>query len=33
MKDEDTVLTKKPDSKVVDRLIISIYKDYLSSIL
>ena len=33
MKDEDTVLTKKPDSKAVERLVISIYKDYLREVL
>ena len=33
MKDEDTVLTKKPDSKAVDRLVYSIYRDYLMEVL
>ena len=33
MKDEDTVLTKKPDSKAVDRLVYSIYRDYLIDVL
>ena len=33
MKDEDTILTKKPDSKAVDRLVYSIYRDYLMEVL
>ena len=33
IKDEDTVLTKKPDSKAVDRLVYSIYRDYLTEVL
>lgn len=33
MKDEDTVLTKAPDSKAVDRLVVNIYKEYLVSVL
>ena len=33
MKDEDTILTKKPDSKAVGRLVYSIYRDYLIDVL